>query len=97
MKTSNFQKYLGSNTVYIKTLYIANKGCGQLTSNDTYFSDKWFSYVKSDEEAMAAGVDYCGPVNTSHKGFCLSTLENLIKYLTGGSYIVINGTPRVPD
>ena len=46
---------------------------------------------------MAEGVDYCGPVNTSHKGFCLATLENLMKYWPGGSYLVMNITPRVPD
>ena len=43
-------------------------------SNDTYFSDSWFRGVKTAEEAMAEGVDYCGPVKTTHKGFCLDTL-----------------------
>ena len=28
---------------------------------------------------MAKRVDYCGPVKTSHKVFCLATLEKLIK------------------
>ena len=44
----------------------------------------------------AAGVDYCGPVNTSHKGFCLATLEKLMKDWPGGAYIVLKSTPRFP-
>ena len=55
-------------------LDIATKGCGQLTSNFTYFADIWFSSVETAEEMAAAGVDYYGPVKTSHKGFCLATL-----------------------
>ena len=45
----------------------------------------------------AAGVDYCRPLNTSHKGFCLATLEKLTKDWTGGSYIVLRSTPRFPS
>ena len=78
----------------MKRLPIANKGCGQLISNDTYFADSWFSSVKTDEEMAAAGVDYCRPVKTSHKGFCLATLEKLVKYWPGGSYFVMKITPR---
>ena len=33
------------------------------------FADIWFSGVKTAEEAMAEGVDYCRPEKTSHKGF----------------------------
>ena len=44
---------------------------------------------------MDAGVNYFGPVKTSHKGFCLATLENLMKHWTGGSYLVMKSTPRV--
>ena len=43
MKTSTFQKYIGVTAVCMKRLIMAKKGCGQLTSNDTYFSDIWFS------------------------------------------------------
>ena len=68
-KTSRFQNVLGGTTACIKRLAIDIKGCGQLTSNDTYFADSWFSSVKTAEEMAAAGVDYCGPVKTSHKGF----------------------------
>ena len=79
----------------MKGLAMATKGCGQLTSNNTYFADSWFGSVKNDEEAMAAGVDYCGLVKTIHKGFCIATLEKLMKDLTGGSYLVMKSTPRV--
>ena len=42
----------------------------------------------------AAGADYCGPARTSHKGFCLATLEKLTKDWPGGSYLVLKSTPR---
>ena len=74
MKTPKFQIFLGDTTVCMKRLAIANKGCGQLTSNDTYFSYSWFSYVKTAEDMAAAGVDYCGPAKTSQKVFCLTKL-----------------------
>ena len=45
---------------------------------------------------MAEGVDYCGPVNTGHKGFGLSTLEKLTKEWLGGSYLVMKITPENP-
>ena len=95
MKTSKPQKYLRDTTVCMEKLAIANKGCGQLTSNDTYFADSWLSSVKKSEEAMAAGVDYCGLAKTTHKGFCLAKLEKLMKYFPGGSYLVMKITPRV--
>ena len=53
MKTSKFQKFLGGTTVCMNRIAIDTKGCGQLTSNDTYFADRWFSSVKPSEEAMA--------------------------------------------
>ena len=74
MKKSTFQSELGGNTACMKRLAIATKGCGQPTSNNTYFADSWFSSVKTAEEMAAAGVNYCKPVKTSHKGFCLDTL-----------------------
>ena len=49
MKTSNFQNVLEGTTACIKRLAIATKGCSQLTSNDTYFADSWFSSVKTAE------------------------------------------------
>ena len=45
----------------------------------------------------ASGVKYCGPVKTNHKGFCLATLEKLMKDWPGGSYLVLKITPRFPD
>ena len=84
MKTSKFQNVLGGTTACMKRLAIATKGCGQLTSNYTYFAYSWFSSVKTAEEMSATGVDYCGPVKTSHKGFCLATLEKLMKDWPGG-------------
>ena len=69
MKTSTFQNVLGGTTACMKRLTISTKGCGQLASNDTYFADSWFSSVKTAEEMATAGVDYCVPVKTIHKGF----------------------------
>ena len=69
MKTSNFQRFLGGTTACMKRLSIVTKGCGQLKSNDTYFSDSWFGSIKNADEMAAAGVDYCGPEKTSHKVF----------------------------
>ena len=94
-KTAKFQQYIGGNAVCTKIIMMSTKGCGQLTSNDNYFSDSWFSGVKTAEEAMAKGVDYFGPVNTIHKGFCLSTLEKLAKEWPGGLYLVIKSAPIV--
>ena len=45
---------------------------------------------------MAEGVDYCGPLKTSHKGFFLATLEKLMKYWPGGLYLVMMSTPIIP-
>ena len=47
------------------------------------------------EEAMAEKVDFCGLVKMSHKGFCLATLEKLIKYWPGGSYLVLKSNVRL--
>ena len=69
-----FQKDLGGNIASMKRLIVATKECVQLTSNETYFSDIWFSEEKTVEETMALGVDYYQPVRTSHKGFGLAKL-----------------------
>ena len=79
MKKLTFQSVLGGTAACTRRLAIATKGWGQLTSNDTYFANSWFSSVQTAEEIAAAGVDYCGPVKTSHMGFCLATLEKLMK------------------
>ena len=61
-------------------------------SNDTYFDDSWFSVLKTSEEAIAKGVYYYGQVKTTHKDFCLATLEKLMKNWPGGSYLIIKIT-----
>ena len=35
-------------------------------------------------------------MKTSHKGFCLATLEKLMKDWPGGSYLVLKSTQRFP-
>ena len=57
-KTSTFQKYIGGTAACMRRLRMDTKGCGQMTSNYTYFSDSWFSGVKTVEEYMALGVNY---------------------------------------
>ena len=44
----------------------------------------------------ASGVDYCGPVMTGHKGFCLIMLEELMKDWSGGSYLFMKSTTIFP-
>ena len=46
---------------------------------------------------MDEGMYYCGMAKTNHKGFCISTVDQLIKYWLGGSYHVMKSTPRVPS
>ena len=43
---SKFQKNIGRTDECTKRLYIATKGCGQLTPNYTYFAHSWFIYIK---------------------------------------------------
>ena len=47
MNTSEFQKYLGGTSVFIKRIEMDTKGCGQLTSNDNYFADSWLGPIKT--------------------------------------------------
>ena len=91
-----FQKYTGGTAACMKRLIMTKKGCGQLASNDTKFSDIWFSGLKTAEEAMDVGVDFCWPLKTSHKDFCLATLEKLMRNFPAGSYLVMKSTTRVP-
>ena len=53
----SLQKYIGGTAVCMKILMMATKGCAQLTSNYTYFSDSCISGMKTAEEAMAEVVD----------------------------------------
>ena len=81
----------------MKRIIKANKGCAKLSSNSTFFYDIWFSALKIEGEDMFEGVDYCGPVNTSNKGFFLAVLEKLMKEGSGGSHMFISSTTRDPD
>ena len=45
---------------------------------------------------MAQGVNYCVPVKMNHKGFCLDTLEKLMKYWPQGSCLVMTIPPKIP-
>ena len=74
LKASSFQQDIRGTAACMKMIMKATKGCDQLSSNDTFFDDIWFSGVKKIEEENTEGVDYCGPVKTSHKGFFLTTL-----------------------
>ena len=74
-----FQPQIRGTGACMKIIMKSTKGCGQLSSNETFFSDSWFSGVKIVEDANAEGVDFCGPVKKIHKEFCLSALENLMK------------------
>ena len=51
--------------------------------------------MKTAEEDIDEGVNYCGPENTRHGSFCIATLKKFMKYFPGGSYLVIKSTSRV--
>ena len=74
-KASDYQQDIGGTAACMKRIMKSTKECGQLSSNSTHFYDRWLIRVKTDEEENPEGVDYCGTVKTSHKGFCISTLE----------------------
>ena len=48
------------------------------------------------EETNIEGVDYCGHVNKSHKGFIPDTFGKTTKYWLGGYYLVMESTAAVP-
>ena len=95
MKADNFQQKIGETAACMNRLMMTTKWCVQLTSNDTYFTDSWFSGVRTGQEVMDERVEYCGTLKTSRKGFCLATLENLMKDCPGGSYLILEINPRV--
>ena len=72
---SYYQQGIGGTYYCMKIIMNYTKGCGQLSSNNTFFSASWFSRVKKTEEKNVEGIDYYGPVKTIHKGFFLATLE----------------------
>ena len=69
MKASDLQQKIGGMDDCMKIIMKDTKGCGQLSSNDTFFGDIWFIRVNTAEESNSEGVDFCGPVKKSHKGF----------------------------
>ena len=69
MKTLKFKQEILRTGAYVKRIIRSTKGCGQMSSNYTYFSDVWFIVLKTSEEAISEGVDHCGPVKTIQKGF----------------------------
>ena len=75
--TAKFQQHIRRTAVCTKRLMMAEKGCGQLTSNYTYFFDSCLSEVKTAEEKMAEGVEYCGPAKTRHNVFFLDTFRKV--------------------
>ena len=77
MKTAEFQHNIGGTVECIKRPIMYFKRCGQLTSNYNCFSGSYLIGVKTSEEAMAEGVDYCRPVNTSHNFFLPSYVQKL--------------------
>ena len=95
MMELRFQQEFVGTSACTKRLMMDTKVYRQMISRDTYFSDSWFSGVKTAEESMTERVDYCGPVKTRHKGLCLPTLEKLMKYFPGESYLVLKINPRV--
>ena len=79
----------------MKIIMKDTKEYGQIFSNENLLADSWFSGVKTVQEASTEGVDYCGPDKMSHKDSFLDTLEKLMKYFPGGSYLVMKSTPTV--
>ena len=80
---SEFQKYLGGTDMCMKRLEIFTKWCDQLTSNDTYFDDSWFSFVKMAEEAMDAGVSILWAGEDYPQGFLSSYIRKWDERLAG--------------
>ena len=96
MKASDFQQYIGGTDDFMKRVTKDTKGCVQLSSNDTFSDNIWFKGEKTAEEENTEVVDYCGPVKTSHKVFCLSTLEKPTNEWPVGYHIVMESDMRVP-
>ena len=50
MKTYKFQHDIRGTDYCMKRIVKVTNGCGKLSSNDTLFSDSWFSGVKIEED-----------------------------------------------
>ena len=95
IKIQKFQQEIGGTTACMKIIMGGKKGCSKLFSDDAYFQGIQFSVVKTSKQVIAKILDYCGPVNMSHKLFCLATFKNLMEEWLGGSYLVMKITPIV--
>ena len=80
MNIVGFQKETGGRSACPKRIMKAKKWCGELSSNDTFFSDTRFSGIKTVEDINVEGLYYCRPVKTSCTAFCLSMLVKAMKY-----------------
>ena len=95
MKTLKFQKDVGGTSACMKRIIKANKGYGQLSSNNNFFVGIWFRRVKTADEENTHRVGYCRPVNTSQKGLCLDMLEKSMNQWSVGFHLVKKSAPRV--
>ena len=96
MKTAELNNDIGETQDCTNRTMKNIKGCVQISSKYTFFTDIWFSVVNIVQQVRAELLYYYGPAKTSHKVFCIATLEKLIKECLGGSYIVVNIAPIVP-
>ena len=96
IKILKFQQDIGVTDACMGRIIKATKGCGQLSSNDTFFADIWFRIVKALLEENTEGEYYYGPLKTSYKGFFLATLGKLLKEFLEGSHIVMKSDTIVP-
>ena len=58
----------------MKRILQTKKGCGKVSSYDTFFYYILFMGVKTVEEAYADIVGYCVSAKTIHEGFFLDML-----------------------
>ena len=76
-----------------KILMEESKGLGHMSlkgsTRDFFLFDIRFLSNKAAEAAAPIGVDLIGTVKANTKRFCKPTIEGLIKYWNGGSYIVL--------
>ena len=72
----------------------AEKGLGHRNNKgatkDCFIFGIWFTLKRLAEAVMDVGAYMVGIVKTNKKGFCKYTIDNLKKYLTGGSCFVLN-------
>ena len=68
------------------TIYLLYK---KVDTKDLFTFHSWFSSKKSEEAAMEVGSNLIGIFKTNTKVFYKDTTENLTKYWTRGSYLVL--------